>query len=243
MAGSAVTPGRGVLGVCRHSRHGTERAVSTALRRSRRYRSRPLTLRRWRERFARNAEEKEQSPTRGAMAAVELYELLLAAALAAARWLAPGSLVGLLEHLLSDGHRARALLCLSAHVLFRVCSCRHRPTAAGKEHPQDFNFYETSIFPYMVRVLRPPAFACTITHAFIRCHTRSQPTNPCAPRRDRWDRRPWRRKRSSTWSHSSTTRCSLPRVDSAAAPGVSQRPAAPVGALTAGPNQYQLCSS
>ena len=33
-----------------------------------------------------------------------------------------------------------------------------------------------------------------------------------------------------------TTRCSLPRVDSAAAPGVSQRPAAPVGALTAGPN-------
>ena len=124
------------------------------------------------------------------MAAVELYELLLAAALAAARWLAPGSLVGLLEHLLPDGHRARALLCLSAHVLFRVCSCRHRPTAAGKEHPQDFNFYETSIFPYMVRVLRPPAFACTITHAFIRCHTRSQPTNPCAPRRDRWDRRP-----------------------------------------------------
>ena len=170
------------------------------------------------------------------MAAVELYELLLAAALAAARCLAPGSQVGLLEHLLPDGHRARALLCLSAHVLFRVCSCRHRPTAAGKEHPQDFNFYERSIFPYTVRVLRPPAFACAITHAFIRCHTRSQPTNPCAPRRDRWDRRPWRRKRSSTWSHSSTTRCSLPRVDSAVAPGVSQRPAAPVGALTAGPN-------
>ena len=135
-----------------------------------------------------------------------------------------------------DGHRARALLCLSAHVLFRVCSCRHRPTTAGKEHPQDFNFYETSIFPYIVRVLRPPAFACTITHAFIRCHTRSQPTNPCAPRRDRWDRRPWRRKRSSTWSRSSDPRCSLPRVDSAAAPVVSQRPAVPVGALTAGPN-------
>ena len=120
------------------------------------------------------------------MAAVELDGLLLSAALAAARRRAPGSLVGLLEHFLPDGHRARALLCLSAHVLFRVCSCRHRPTAAGKEHPQDFNFYETSIFPYMVRVLRPPAFACTITHAFIRCHTRSQPTNPCAPRRDRW---------------------------------------------------------
>ena len=51
------------------------------------------------------------------MAAVELYELLLAAALAAARCLAPGSLVGLLRHLLPDGDRVRALLCLSAHVL------------------------------------------------------------------------------------------------------------------------------
>ena len=59
------------------------------------------------------------------MAAVELYELLLAAALAAARCLAPGSLVGLLRHLLPDGDRARALLCLSAHVRIRVCSCRH----------------------------------------------------------------------------------------------------------------------
>ena len=51
--GSAVTPrGRGVLGVCRQPRHGTVRAVSTALRRSRRYRSRPPTLRRSREHFA-----------------------------------------------------------------------------------------------------------------------------------------------------------------------------------------------
>ena len=107
--------------MCRQPRHGTVRAVSTALRRSRRYRSRPPTLRRSREHFALDDEEKEQSPTRGAMAAVELYELLLAAALAAARWLAPGSLVGLLEHLLPRWTpRARSPLPLCSCALPRV---------------------------------------------------------------------------------------------------------------------------
>ena len=49
------------------------------------------------------------------MAAVELDGLLLSAALAAARRLAPGSLIGLLEHLLPDGDRVRALRLISAY--------------------------------------------------------------------------------------------------------------------------------
>ena len=54
-----------------------------------------------------------------------LDELLLSSALAAAWWLSSDSLVGVLGHLLPDGDDARALLCLSAHVLCGVSSCRH----------------------------------------------------------------------------------------------------------------------
>ena len=77
------------------------------------------------------------------MAAVVLDMLLLSSALAAAWSLASDSFVGLLGHLLPDGDHARALLCLSADVLCRVCSCRHRPTAAGKERPESFNFFNS----------------------------------------------------------------------------------------------------
>ena len=136
-----------------------------------------------------------------------LVGLLLSAALAAARWLTSDSLAGLLGHLLPDGEHARALLCLSADVLCRVCSCRHRATAAGKEHPRAFNLYQISIFPYTVCTPRPPALVCILMHALFRFCTCSQPTNPCAPRRDVCNGCRWRRRWTSNCSRSTTPRC------------------------------------
>ena len=95
----------------------------------------------------------------------ELDGLLLSSALAAARWLASDSLVGLLGHLLPAGDLSRALLCLSAHLLCRMCSCRHRVAATGKEQLRALNFFKLSILPYTVRVPRSSNLACTITHA------------------------------------------------------------------------------
>ena len=142
---------------------------------------------------------------------MELDGLLLSSALAAAWSLASDSLVDLLGHLLPDGEHARALLCLSADVLCRVCSCRHRATAAGKEHPRAFNLYQISILPYTACIPRPPALACILMHALFRFCTCSQPTNPCAPRRDVCNGCRWRRRWTSNCSRSTIPRCSRSR--------------------------------
>ena len=118
------------------------------------------------------------------MANVELDGLLLPAALAAASWLAPYSFVGLLGHLLPDGDHARALLCISADVLCRVCSCRHRATAAGTEPPESITFCKSWSVPYTVRTLRLSAASCATAHACTRRSTRSRPTDPYSPHMD-----------------------------------------------------------
>ena len=179
--------------------------------------------------------------------AVQLWELdglLLPSVLAAASRLASYSLVGLLGHLLPDGDHTRALLCLSAHVLCRMCSCLPQGNGSRQTASTSLQFLQDIDRPvHGIRptTARPHLHRLTCINSLR--HALTAPTNPCAPRRDRWDRRRWRRRWTSSCSHSSTPRCSLPRVDREAAPAVPQRLVAPLGGRTVDVSirQYLTC--
>ena len=104
-----------------------------------------------------------------------------------------------------------ASLLMCSAVCARVANTATRATAAGKEHPRAFNLYQISIFPYTVCIPRPPALVCILMHALFRFCTCSQPTNPCAPRRDVCNGCRWRRRWTSNCSRSTIPRCSRSR--------------------------------
>ena len=120
-----------------------------------------------------------------AVAGMQLNGLMLAAALAAARRLAPGSLVGLLEHLLPDGDRARALLCLSAHVLCPRVLVSPQANVSRQRASTGLQF---------LREVDPPVHGTHPTTARLRLHhhtcmhslphalTAHQPVSACAAR-------------------------------------------------------------
>ena len=96
---------------------------------------------------------------------MELTGLLLAAALAAARWLASGWSVRLLERLLQAGDDACARLGLSACGSLCVPSCRRRAATAGQERPESLNIFKSVTLPSAVRMPRLPALARATANA------------------------------------------------------------------------------